>query len=350
METMKEKLSFSKPRAKYVVPFWEPVIRQQNSETKHGYAARVFFYDKTQSKPLKMDGALEVYCFAEQGKIADNKPTKIVTFRPEDTDKFYSKSELGHSYTIWIPWDETDSAADKVSLIVKFRAKDGDTLMSRQATLDGPGYHLNASGKIKYQNADADTQVRQVTFMDGLAKDRKNDPDMGRDDWNSAMVERVISKETGPSQMQTTTLTLPNISRFARGPVDTVTTDSGPNFLELQRKNDPSVNPYTSPYIGPYTGTISPASYQNNYTIPPMNEISPLQDRNQSPLLWQYPNSQVPVPRDSQSVSQVSFLPQLSHYEPSTLPAPNVPVVPPVYGPFPMATSLGASPLAPQLR
>jgi hypothetical protein len=327
-KTMKEKLTFSKPRPVFVFPFWEPVIRQQNGEVQHGYAARVFLYDKSH-KPIKAEGAMDVCCFEEKPGLFNNTPTKIVTFRPEDMELLYCESELGPSYTIWIPWDEKDSDAPQVSLLVKFRpVKGGDALMSQQATLDTPVKTLasGTNGRIRYDNPDKDIQVRQVSFMDGMSENRKLNPELDKKSWDRPVVERIVSKENGPSQMQTTTLTLSPTSRFSQGPVNTVTQDTGPNMAEVKRLLDLQQQP-----LPPVTNGIRPASYQD--VQPGQTPMTQGMNSQAANPYYQMPVYQPPVPTGNPAPATVNpSVPQpgsplyyptndsvrpLSHYEPS---------------------------------
>lgn len=364
-------MSFSKPRPAYVVPFWEPVIRQQNGISKHGYAARVYFYDQTQTKTLKVEGGIDVYCFEEKPGLFNNKPTKIVTFRPEDTPQFFSESELGPSYTIWVPWDESDSDAPEVSLFIKFRpVEGGEMLMSQQATLNSPCKRLgfDETNTVRYDNTDKNAQLKQVSFLDKTAESRRDNPDFDKNRWDRPLVERLISKEQGPSQMQTTTLTLSPVSRFSQGPVSSVTNDSGPTMDRVkalldaprqpaQKANSNQVRPAIYQDMEPgrpfMEGLNTPANPVMSHTIGVgYQQPSAVQQTPQLPAGQAMSNAMIPVnqsfpPQDSIPAPQGQ---PLSHSGPSIPQVQGAQSAPQAYDPVPYAAHHGVLPSDPRLR
>ena len=55
---------------------------------------------------MKGRGSLVVYAFDETDRDPANmKPDRKFVFTQEQFEKHYSKSTLGHSYSVWLPWD-----------------------------------------------------------------------------------------------------------------------------------------------------------------------------------------------------------------------------------------------------
>ena len=65
-------------------------------------------------KPVLVDGQLVIYAFDESNREpTNNKPTRRYVFPPDQVARRMSKSELGPSYSFWLPWDEVGGVADR---------------------------------------------------------------------------------------------------------------------------------------------------------------------------------------------------------------------------------------------
>ncbi|QDU89976.1 hypothetical protein Pla175_33750 [Pirellulimonas nuda] len=106
------------------------VLQQQGSDAQRGFGGRVYFYDGRESKPIRVDGQLVVYAFDEAGrKPADNQPTRRYVFPPDQFKLHESDSDLGPSYSFWLPWDGVDGVQSEISLIARFEPMKGGTLI-----------------------------------------------------------------------------------------------------------------------------------------------------------------------------------------------------------------------------
>jgi len=65
---------------------------------------------------------------------------------PEQVQARYSKSKIGHSYSVWIPWDQVGGVQKEIALIVRFEPKDGAAVVGEQAPLLLPGHPARAAG------------------------------------------------------------------------------------------------------------------------------------------------------------------------------------------------------------
>jgi len=158
-----------------IVAVWSDTVLYQGSATPtRGFAARLMFYGDKGDKPVKVDGTLIVYGFDETNNKPDNtKPDKKYVFTPEQFAKHYSKSDIGHSYSVWVPWDTAGGPQEKVSLIVRFVPREkGSVVVSEQATqlLAGPK-PANAQAPAVVESAPIAASggaVRTVSYEEGL--------------------------------------------------------------------------------------------------------------------------------------------------------------------------------------
>jgi hypothetical protein len=196
-----------------VVAMWSPtVLNQSDRPSTRGFGGRLMFYAAKEDKSVKVDGTLVVYGFDEtHGKKGDPRPDRKYVFTAEQFTRHYSKSGLGHSYSVWVPWDDAMGAPCKVSLIVRFVPKQGAVVIGEQTTLmlPGPGAS-DIEGDAKLEPS------RGTTPASGTAL-----PNMVRQISHEAEIARPLAG-TSPAEMsgqqtRTTTISIPIQSRLARG-------------------------------------------------------------------------------------------------------------------------------------
>ncbi len=125
-----------------VVAFWTDAVQNQADKPKsiRGFGGRMYFYGKDPNKPVKVKGGMVVYAFDETNRDPRNViPDKKYVFTPEQFQKKYSKSTLGDSYSVWLPWDEVGGPQKQVSLVVRFTAEKGSMITSDEAHQLLPG-------------------------------------------------------------------------------------------------------------------------------------------------------------------------------------------------------------------
>lgn len=119
---------------KMVCTWSDTVMTQGGQKPQRGFGGRIMFYEKDEKKPILVDGQLVVYAFDEAGRAqTDNKPTRRYVFPAEQIPLHMSKSELGASYSFWLPWDEAGGPRAEVGLICRFEPKGGAVVTSEQA-------------------------------------------------------------------------------------------------------------------------------------------------------------------------------------------------------------------------
>ena len=100
---------------------------------------RLMFYEK-EGEPIKVEGTLVVYAFDENGRDPGSaRPDRKYIVTQQQLPAHYSKSKIGHSYSVWIPWDEVGGVQKEISLIVRFEPKNGAAIVGEQRRLLLPG-------------------------------------------------------------------------------------------------------------------------------------------------------------------------------------------------------------------
>lgn len=118
-----------------VVGTWSEAVLHQNGQGTRGFGGRLYFYDRSSSDPVRVDGQLVVYAFIEDDRQeTDHKPTKRYVFPPEQFAKHESSSEIGVSYSVWLPWDAAGGQQTEVSLIARFEPSQGGGLVVSDQT------------------------------------------------------------------------------------------------------------------------------------------------------------------------------------------------------------------------
>jgi len=144
---------------------WTNTVRNTpNRPSTRGFGGRIMFYNGDKDRPVKVEGTLVVYAFDETGgNKGDVKATRKNVFTPEQLAAHYGKSQLGHSYSIWVPWDRSGGPTADVSLIVRFTSTDGSVVVGSQTTHVLPGPAPKTAENSRKTSPGADGVVRTVS-------------------------------------------------------------------------------------------------------------------------------------------------------------------------------------------
>ncbi len=111
--------------------FTESVLHQPNQPGVRGFGGRIYFYAKENTDPIEINGSLAVYVFdAEDIDLNSQKPLRKYMFTTEQFAEHMSKTSIGPSYSIWLPWGEIGGPPRKLSLIARFEGHEGGTVIS----------------------------------------------------------------------------------------------------------------------------------------------------------------------------------------------------------------------------
>lgn len=123
-----------------VVAFWtDSVLTQPGKIPVRGFGGRLMFYKDQEAKPLKVSGTLTVYAFDDSRGDDHVQPDRKYVFTPQQFAEHYSKGKLGHSYSVWLPWDEVGGERKRITLIVRFEPTQGGIVVSEPSQHILPG-------------------------------------------------------------------------------------------------------------------------------------------------------------------------------------------------------------------
>ncbi len=121
--------------------FWtDTVLYQPGLPGVRGFGGRLMFYNDEGGSPVPVEGTLTVFAYDEtRGEASFSAPDKKFVFPADQWSKHYSKSEFGHSYSVWLPWDEVGGPRRTICLIARFEPKKGQMIVSKPCRKVLPG-------------------------------------------------------------------------------------------------------------------------------------------------------------------------------------------------------------------
>lgn len=115
------------------------VLNQPGKKGIRGFGGRLMFHGKeNNNKPVLVDGTLTVYAFDETVR-SNTVPERKFVFTSEQFAKHHSVSKLGHSYSVWLPWDEVGGEPRRINLVARFEPAGGAMILSENALQYLPG-------------------------------------------------------------------------------------------------------------------------------------------------------------------------------------------------------------------
>lgn len=128
----KEVASDSVPQS--VVALWkDTVLSQPGTQPSRGLGGRIYFYDDS-DRPIPVDGKLVVYAYDDsKAEQLNREPDRKYVFDQASLQKYYSESDLGPSYSVWLPWDEAGGPHAEVSLIPMFTTTEGKVVIGEHS-------------------------------------------------------------------------------------------------------------------------------------------------------------------------------------------------------------------------
>lgn len=155
-----------------IVATWSDTIRQKMGEpAERGFGGRLYFYDG-EIDPITVDGRLVIYAFDESDREpTDHKPNRRFIFPAEQLTNHMSESEIGPSYSVWLPWGDVAGAPTHISLIARFEPTAGGGLVVSEQTrqrLPGRGVNTPDSGVEMIAKQPVVEGVRQTGYEDAV--------------------------------------------------------------------------------------------------------------------------------------------------------------------------------------
>lgn len=119
-----------------IVAIWsEAIYNQPGVKPVRGFGGRLYFYN-AKNEAVPVEGQLVVYGYDDSDSSSNAQtngiPDRKFVFTAEQLTKHFSPSELGASYSVWLPWDEVGGMKKTITLIPKFTAANGQLVMGQQ--------------------------------------------------------------------------------------------------------------------------------------------------------------------------------------------------------------------------
>lgn len=124
-----------------IVSTWtDTVLQRAGKPPQRGFGGRIVFFNRETEDPLRVDGQLIVYAYDESDrKPHETHPTRKYVFPKEEFARHESESQLGPSYSVWIPWDDVGGDIKHISLIARFDPDGANYVMGEQTKHLLPG-------------------------------------------------------------------------------------------------------------------------------------------------------------------------------------------------------------------
>jgi len=225
---------------------WTPDVLVQTGRTPtRGFGGRLFFFNE-KSRAVPVEGTLTVHGF-EGGVESDKPKVRPFKFTPEQFTRHFSQSDVGASYSIWIPWDAAGGPQKRVSLVATFQTTDGKLVQGSPTTVILPG----ASEEQQVEMAKSSLSPQYQGHMNALAEHATR---------SSGLVTTTI-RRGGASAAQSDRDSIQSIAqRFSR--------------IAVNRKiRDDGKTPFADVQLSPRTPDVMPASAEMPAETMPANKM-----------------------------------------------------------------------------
>jgi hypothetical protein len=145
---------------------WSPaLLNTSGKKPTRGFGGRIYFYDAA-NKAVPVEGQLVVYGYDDSKIHTEGKsPDRKYAFTPEQFTTHFSETELGASYSVWLPWDEVGGPQMDISLVPIFTATSGQLVVgeSSKNLLPGPTTE-NAATHFEHMTLPATAGVQRAAY------------------------------------------------------------------------------------------------------------------------------------------------------------------------------------------
>jgi hypothetical protein len=149
------------------------IFTAEGKPPTRGFGGRLYFYNE-KSQAIPVEGELTVYGFDDTHRSHDGLSVeaadKRFRFTAEQFTTHFSESQLGASYSVWIPWDVSPGYKKKIMLVPTFKTKDGRVIRGNAATVLLPGppseeEQVVIQASAKKGSGDASKSVTPATYQ-----------------------------------------------------------------------------------------------------------------------------------------------------------------------------------------
>jgi hypothetical protein len=140
------------------------IVNVPGTNPVQGFGGRIYFYNHEQ-KAIKVEGELVVFTFddtdASQQGAPNRRPDRKFVFRADQLQTHLSDSELGPSYSFWIPWQEFGGVQRLISLVPVFMPVEGRNITGHFSKTSLPGKQQPTQNRESQDQFAASTRVKQ---------------------------------------------------------------------------------------------------------------------------------------------------------------------------------------------
>ena len=175
---------------------WTPDgVAVPGEKPTRGFGGRFFFYNE-RSESVPVEGQLVVYAYDESKEAGNQRtPERRFVFTPDQFSQHFSSTELGASYSVWLPWDDVGSEQKSISLVPVFTSANGKIVMGQQSLNVLPGRTPEPEPET-ISKSDANGSVKPAVHEELAASE-----------------ETQTATSTGRASLQPTTITIPRTLR-----------------------------------------------------------------------------------------------------------------------------------------
>ncbi len=167
-------LSGVQPPQKLVAIWSDTTYHHPGAPATRGLGGRLYFYDAAR-KTVQVNGQLIVYGYDDSKSGPESRePDRKYVITPAEFARHHSTTDIGSSYSVWIPWDEVGGEQKKISVVPVFTTLDGHVIMGDHARhlLPGSGDSPTTSDGPPQVNPSA--SVRLADYQDGYPAAERN--------------------------------------------------------------------------------------------------------------------------------------------------------------------------------
>ena len=221
-EKAKKAKKETKPAESFVVIWKDSVLEKPGTPAVRGFGGRIHFFD-ADNAVVKTEGELVVYGF-DDSDAADGtsnsesakstKPDRKFVFDADQLESHFSETEIGPSYSVWIPWEKKGGHRKVINLIPVFKTVDGRVLKCEpsQSVLPGkpPGTDLESDSQAANSSK---TGVELAQFISDKAAGRSGvvHPELNEDEYNQTRM-RTSTINLTPAMATRFSNSVPNVS------------------------------------------------------------------------------------------------------------------------------------------
>ena len=141
------------PKPVKMAATWAPdTLSAPGKKTTRGFGGRLFFYNE-KSQAIPVEGELMIVGYLDNQIEGVPAQAKRFGFTKEQFTRHFSQSDLGASYSVWIPWDAEGGPGQKITLVPSFTTPDGHVVQGAPTIVALTGPSIEAFHTAQRQRA-----------------------------------------------------------------------------------------------------------------------------------------------------------------------------------------------------